>query len=52
MVEGILKRNKWRWTDSRSPNFLLELRYWDYGVFCSTQRRVADLIHASARLLT
>jgi hypothetical protein len=26
MVEGIMKRNKWRWTDSRSPNFLLEIR--------------------------
>jgi hypothetical protein len=26
IVEGIMKRNKWRWTDSRSPNFLLEIR--------------------------
>lgn len=32
MVEGIVKRNKLRWTDSRSPNFLLEIRQWDYGV--------------------
>ena len=26
MMETIAKRIKWRWTDSRSPNFLLEIR--------------------------
>ena len=26
------RRNKWRWTNARAPNFQLEIRQWDYGL--------------------
>ena len=32
MVEAMARRNKWRWTDAKAPNFQLEIRQWDYGL--------------------
>ena len=31
-IMELAKQNKWRWFDSSSPNYLSEIRQWDYGM--------------------
>ena len=38
--EGIVRvarENKWKWVDSSSPNYLIEIRSWDYGLLLLNQ---------------